>query len=199
MSEAARQLVRWLDELGRISDERGVLTRTFLSPAMRRANTRVAAWMRAAGLSVREDPIGNLIGRCEGFDPAAKTLLIGSHLDTVRDAGRFDGALGVLLPIMALAELRRRGITLPCAVEVVGFSEEEGVRFSSAYLGSKGYTGRLRAAEMKLRDGEGVSVREAMNTWSRLTSRGGNGAAATKSSLRVGRKSLVFPPVQDPT
>ena len=99
----AKQLVRWLDELGRISDERGKLTRTFLSRAMRRANDRVARWMRAAGLTVREDAVGNLIGRMEGARPGAKTLLLGSHLDTVRDAGRFDGALGVLLPIAAMA------------------------------------------------------------------------------------------------
>ena len=166
---ATRQLVRWLDELGRISDERGRLTRTFLSPAMRRANAHVARWMRAAGLSVREDPVGNVIGRREGATARAQTLLLGSHLDTVRDAGRFDGALGVLLPIVAVAKLRRRGVSLPFAVEVVGFSEEEGVRFSSAYLGSKGFSGQLRAADLALRDAEGVSVREAMRRWSGLT------------------------------
>src|SRR3954466_8515415 len=123
---AAKQLVRWLDELGRISDERGKLTRTFLSPAMRRANTRVPTWMRTAGMTVREDAVGNVIGRLEAAQPDAKMLLLGSHLDTVRDAGKFDGALGVLLPIAALGELRRRGVKLPFAVEALGFSEEEG-------------------------------------------------------------------------
>ncbi len=166
---ACRELVRRLDALGRISDERGKLTRTFLSPAMRRANTQVAAWMRAAGLAVREDAYGNLIGRVEGASGQAKTLLLGSHLDTVRDAGRFDGALGVLLPISALAELRRRGVSLPFAVEVLGFSEEEGVRFASAYLGSKGYLGRLRAPELNGRDAAGVSVREAIERWNALS------------------------------
>jgi allantoate deiminase len=133
---------------------------------MRLANARVAAWMRAAGLAVREDAVGNVIGRWEPEAPAAakRTLLLGSHLDTVRDAGRFDGALGVVLPIVALAELRRRGVKLPFAVEVVGFSEEEGVRFSSAYLGSKGFAGRLRAADLARRDAEGVSVRAALST-----------------------------------
>src|SRR5262249_19254334 len=105
-----QQLVRRLDELGRISDEPKRLTRTFLSPAMRRANAVVGKWMREAGLAVREDATGNLIGRLAGAQPGAKTLLIGSHLDTVRDAGRFDGPLGVLLPIAALGELRRRGV-----------------------------------------------------------------------------------------
>ena len=139
MATAAQQLVRMLDELGRVSDEPGKLTRTFLSPSMRRANAQVAQWMRAAGLAVREDAVGSLIGRLEGETPGAKTLLLGSHLDSVRDAGRFDGPLGVLLPIVALGELKRRGVVLPFAIEVLGFSEEEGVRFASAYLGSKGY------------------------------------------------------------
>ena len=163
---AVKQLVSWLDEVGGISDEPGRLTRTFLSPAMKRANTAVAAWMRQGGMSVRTDLVGNLIGRLESTRRGAKTLLLGSHLDTVRDAGRFDGALGVLLPIVALGELRRRGVTPPFAVEVLGFSEEEGVRFSSAYLGSKGFTGQLRAADLMLRDSDGVSVREAMAKWS---------------------------------
>ncbi|MEY2878635.1 MAG: Hydantoin utilization protein [Verrucomicrobiota bacterium] len=193
MADGAKQLVRWLDELGRISDESGKLTRTFLSPAMRRANDRVAQWMRAAGLTVREDAVGNLIGRIEAASCRAgsltppgltevartsrrgrrpgptttKTLLLGSHLDTVRDAGKFDGALGVLLPIVALAELKRRGVALPFAVEVLGFSEEEGVRFASAYLGSKGYAGKLTAADLARRDADGVSVREVIGSWRR--------------------------------
>ena len=157
-----KQLAKWLDELGRVSDEEGKLTRTFLSPAMRRANRTVATWMSAAGLAPREDAAGNLIGRLGGSTPKAKTLLLGSHLDTVRDAGRFDGAVGVLLPIAALAELRRRKVKLPFAVEVLGFSEEEGVRFSSAYLGSKAFTGTLGSADLRLRDAQGVSVLEAL-------------------------------------
>jgi len=162
---AAKQLVTWLDQLGRISDDAGGLTRTFLSPAMRRANAQVARWMAAAGLAVREDAMGNLIGRVEGSSPRAPTLWLGSHLDTVPRAGRFDGALGVLAPIAALAELRRRGVTLPFAVEVLGFSEEEGVRFSSGYLGSKAFTGQLRAADLARRDADGVTVREAAARW----------------------------------
>lgn len=152
MIHAEKLLVRMLDELGRVTDEPGRLTRTFLSPAMERANLLVGRWMRAADLTVREDDTGNLIGRLEAANPKAKTLLLGSHLDTVRNAGRFDGALGVVLPIVALMELRRRGVQLPYAVEVLGFSEEEAVRFTGVYLGSKAYTGRLRAADLKLTD-----------------------------------------------
>ncbi len=145
-----------------MTDEPGRLTRTFLSPAMQRANALVAGWMKKAGLKVRVDTVGNLVGRLESTNRKAKTLLLGSHLDTVRDAGKFDGPLGVLLPIVALAELKRRGVALPFHVEVIGFSEEEGVRFASAYLGSKGYCGKLTAADLAMRDTDGISVGDAL-------------------------------------
>lgn len=165
MKDPAQTLVRWLDTLGRISEEPRRLTRTFLSDAMRRANAHVATLMSKAGLAVHEDATANLIGRLEGPNPQAATLVLGSHLDTVRDAGRFDGALGVLLPIMALAELRRRRVLLPFAVEVVGFSEEEGVRFARAYLGSKGYSRQLAAADRKARDDAGLSAGDVLRQW----------------------------------
>ncbi|HEY4301094.1 MAG TPA: allantoate amidohydrolase [Candidatus Didemnitutus sp.] len=163
----AAELVRKLDELGRVTDVPGELTRTFLSPAMRAASQLVGSWMSDAGLSVTTDRIGNLIGRLPGSNSSGKTFVLGSHLDTVRNAGRFDGALGVLLPIVALADLRRRGVTLPFSVEVVGFSEEEGVRFASGYLGSKAYCGRLSASDLAICDDEGVSVREVIARWNR--------------------------------
>jgi allantoate deiminase len=167
MANGAQQLVRMLDELGRVTDEPGRLTRTFLSPAMKRANALVAGWMKEAGLAVRVDTVGNLIGRLEAHtsNPRPKTLLLGSHLDTVRDAGRFDGPLGVLLPIVALAELKRSGVKLPFQVEVLGFAEEEGVRFASAYLGSEAYMGRLRESSLKLADAEGITVRQALESF----------------------------------
>jgi allantoate deiminase len=157
-----RLLARRLDELGRVSDEDDCLTRTFLSPAMDRANALVGGWMRETGLVVRQDETGNLIGRSEAAHANEKTLLFGSHLDTVRNAGRFDGALGVVLPIVALAELRSRGVQLPFAVEVLGFSEEEAVRFTGAYIGSKAYTGELRVADLKLRDSGGSTLRHVI-------------------------------------
>ena len=168
MANAAQQLVRMLDELGRVTDEPGHLTRTFLSPAMERANHVICGWMKAAGLTVREDDTGNLVGRLEPQtpNPKPKTLLLGSHLDTVRNAGRFDGALGVLLPIVAMGELKRRGVELPFAVEVLGFSEEEAVRFTGAYIGSKAYTGRLAAADLKLTDARGQTLRSVIEAHS---------------------------------
>lgn len=167
MPSAAQSLSRRLRELSRISDEPGRLTRTFLSPAMARANRQVASWMRAAGLRTRVDAVGNLIGTTATSGRRRPVLLLGSHLDTVRDAGRFDGALGVLLPIVALEDLHRRGITLAYDVEVIGFSEEEGVRFSRAYLGSEGYVGSLPAAALKLRDPRGISIGESLRRFNR--------------------------------
>jgi allantoate deiminase len=164
LDQAARTLARHLEQLSKVSDERGATTRTFMSPAMRRANALVGTWMRKAGLKVREDHVGNVIGRLEAPAGGKATFLMGSHLDTVVHAGRFDGALGVLLPIVALEILRSRGTPLPFAVEVIGFSEEEGVRFTSAYLGSKGYTGRLTKADLRLRDPQGVSVADVLAT-----------------------------------
>ncbi|MFM8617101.1 MAG: allantoate amidohydrolase [Opitutaceae bacterium] len=164
MTKDVQELARRLAELGRITDEPGRLTRTFLSPAMARSNRRVARWMRAAGLAVRFDPVGNVIGTTarRGTRAGRRTLLLGSHLDTVRDAGIFDGALGVLLPLTALEVLRRRCVRLPFDVEVIGFSEEEGVRFSSAYLGSEGYAGRLTPRRLCVTDANGITAGEAL-------------------------------------
>src|ERR1019366_7992598 len=126
-----------IDALGRISDEAGFLTRTFCSPAMHRATELVGSWMCAAGMKVRVDAIGNLIGHYPGATRHGKILLLGSHLDTVRNAGKFDGPLGVILAIACVEQLRRNKLPLAFAVEVSGSAEEEGVRFQTAVLGSR--------------------------------------------------------------
>jgi allantoate deiminase len=147
------------DRLARYSEaDPPRLTRTFLSPPMRGVHREVGAWMAAAGMSVRVDGIGNIVGRYEGAMAGAPALLIGSHLDTVPDAGKFDGVLGVMLGIAATEALGGR--RLPVAIEVVGFSEEEGCRFSTPYLGSLGFTGRLTAELLGLRGADGTSVSE---------------------------------------
>jgi allantoate deiminase len=143
---AARVLER-CDRLAEISEEPGRLTRRFGTPAMRRANALVAGWMREAGLDTREDGVGNLIGR-RGEGPV---LMLGSHLDTVIDAGRYDGPLGVLIAIEAAARVDR-------PLEVVGFADEEGVRFGTAYLGSSAMAGRFDPAWLDLRDDDGVRL-----------------------------------------
>jgi allantoate deiminase len=139
--------MRRCDELGRISEERDCLTRTFASPAMKRANQLVGSWMRQAGMTVREDAAFNLIGRWPAAKRSAKTLVIGSHLDTVRNAGKYDGPLGVLLGI-AVAQ-RLRGLHLPFHLEVVGFSDEEGVKYHTTYLGSRAMLGLLTKNDLK--------------------------------------------------
>src|SRR5712671_5797178 len=129
----AEAVMERIEVLAAISDEPGRLMRTFCSPAMRRANDRVAGWMRAAGMTTREDAIGNLIGHYSGAVPEAKTLLLGSHLDTVRDAGKFDGSLGVLAAIACVHQLHETQTRLPFAIEIAGFSDEEGVRYQTTY------------------------------------------------------------------
>src|SRR5690349_309651 len=117
----AKELMARCDALGNISDESGRLTRTFASPAMRRANKLVGSWMRDAGMQVREDAAFNLLGRWNSPQRGAKTFLLGSHLDTVRDAGKYDGPLGVLTAIAAVQHLRERRVQLPFNIEIIGF------------------------------------------------------------------------------
>jgi allantoate deiminase len=137
------QVARRCRELARISEEEGRLTRWFAGPAMGRANALVGRWMEEAGMAVRTDAAGNLVGHLPGSDPEAGTLLLGSHLDTVRDAGAFDGPLGVLAAIECVARIRAEEVSLPFSVDVLGFSDEEGLRFGTAYLGSRALAGSL--------------------------------------------------------
>lgn len=152
----AEQIMARCDELGAITDEPGRITRTFRSPAMQRANALVGSWMAGAGLEVREDAAFNLIGRWPSPNAKAKTLLLGSHLDTVRDAGKYDGPLGVVVAIGAIEHLKGQGIELPFHVEIIGFSDEEGVRYQTTYLGSRAITGMLTKKDLKLIDEKGI-------------------------------------------
>jgi allantoate deiminase len=144
----AQLVMQRCDALAEITDEPGKITRTFASPAMRRTNQVVSSWMREASLHVHEDAAFNLFGRWNSIQRGAKTLLLGSHLDTVRDAGKYDGPLGVLTAIAAVELLHERGVKLPFHLEVVGFSDEEGVRYHSTYLGSRALAGTLTAADL---------------------------------------------------
>jgi allantoate deiminase len=164
VSDATSTLVERLVQLGQITDEPGSLTRTFLSPAMFEANQLVQRWMEQAGLVTDIDPWGNLIGRLESKNPEAKVLLLGSHLDTVRNAGRYDGPLGVLLGLAACEEMQRAGPSLPFHVDVLAFSDEEGVRYHSTYLGSKAIAGLITKEDLKLTDEAGVTLGEAVGS-----------------------------------
>jgi allantoate deiminase len=163
LTDAATVLERCA-RLGVISEEDGLLMRRFGTVAMRRANELVAGWMREAGLSTREDAIGNLFGR-RGDGPV---LMVGSHLDTVRDAGRYDGPLGVLV---AIAAAQRTEVPL----EVAGFADEEGLRFNTAYLGSAPLAGRFDPAWLAFTDEDGVALADLLP---------GDPATAARSDLR---------------
>lgn len=157
---AAGRLLERCDRLAEFSDGPVGITRTFLSPAMVRANMALEDWMHAAGMEVRQDAAGNLIGRLRSAKPNAKVLLVGSHLDTVPNAGRYDGILGVLAGL-SLAE-HFAGRPLPFHLDVVAFSEEEGVRFRTPYLGSAAVAGTFDPAWMQLQDGDGFTVEDVL-------------------------------------
>ena len=146
------------------SEEPGRLTRTYLSAPMHQVHALLAAWMVEAGMTVRLDPAANLIGRypAAGGSDTAPAILLGSHLDTVPDAGRFDGMLGVLLGIAAVRALNLAGRALPFAIEVVGFAEEEGVRYQTPYLGSLALAGRFDPALLDLVDASCVRMADAL-------------------------------------
>ncbi len=158
-------IVARLTELAAVTDEHGALTRLYLSPAHRKAADLVMGWMREAGMSARIDAVGNVVGRYEANRASAKTLLLGSHIDTVRDAGRYDGNLGVVAAIEIVAALHRLGRRPPFAIEVVAFGDEEGVRFPSALGGSRALAGRFDPAMLDERDSSGVTRREALEAF----------------------------------
>jgi allantoate deiminase len=157
MSAEAELLLRRCDQLAACTEEPGRITRPFATDSMRRANELVAGWMRAAGMAVRRDSVGNLLGRYEAA-PGMPTLLLGSHLDSVRDAGRYDGPLGVLAAVAVVERLHAAGRRLPFALEVLAFADEEGLRFGTSYLGSAALAGSFAPALLARVDGSAPSV-----------------------------------------
>jgi allantoate deiminase len=155
-------IVRRIDELAAISETPNHLARIFLTPEHRIAADLILGWMREAGMSAHLDAIGNVCGRYEGDRPGLPCLMLGSHYDTVRDAGKWDGPLGLITAIACVADLHRRGRRLPFAVEVTGFADEEGVRFASTLLGSRAVAGTFDESVLNVRDKAGVSMRDAL-------------------------------------
>jgi N-carbamoyl-L-amino-acid hydrolase len=144
-------------------DPAGPLTVTYLTPAHRACQAQLLHWMRDCGFDEAEvDAAGNVVGRYRGLDPQAPRLLTGSHFDTVRDAGRYDGRLGIFVPMVAVRELHRRGRRLPFGIELVAFAEEEGQRYPATFLGSSALAGDFDPAWLDLRDAAGVPMREAL-------------------------------------
>jgi allantoate deiminase len=162
MDKYARTAMERCDALAGFSEEPGRLTRRFATPALRQANAAVAEWMRAAGMTARHDNVGNVIGRYEAAQAGAPTLLLGSHLDSVRDAGKYDGPLGVLVALACVQRLHDQGRRLPFAIELFGFADEEGVRYHTAYLGSKVVAGTLDPSYLARVDAVGIAMSDAI-------------------------------------
>ena len=150
------------DLLGQRSDRDDCLMRLFCSPAMKLAHEDLSAWMANAGLVPHLDALGNLIGKPANDEPQRPVLLIGSHLDTVVNAGKFDGMLGVLLGLGVVEAIKESGNSLPFDIHVIAFSEEEGVRYRLPFIGSAGIAGIFDPADLDRLDGEGVSMRDAL-------------------------------------
>ncbi|HVH63078.1 MAG TPA: allantoate amidohydrolase [Candidatus Dormibacteraeota bacterium] len=159
----ARTVMERCQELAECSEEEGMITRPIASEAMRRAQALVTGWMEAAGMAVTPDNIGNLRARYPGDGDAV--MLLGSHIDSARDAGKYDGPLGVLTAIAAVQHLRDQGRRLPFAIEVLAFADEEGLRFPTTYLGSKVVAGMFNPRDLELTDARGVSLRSAIESF----------------------------------
>jgi allantoate deiminase len=167
----ARTVLERCERLARCSEEPGRLTRRFGTPALTEARDLVDGWMREAGLYTRRDPLGNLFGRRPGGrvtgDRSAgggeRALLLGSHIDSVRGAGRYDGPLGVLVALACVERVRHT--SLPFALEVVAFADEEGVRYGTGYLGSSVPAGRFDEAWLERVDADGTTLADAVRSW----------------------------------
>ena len=156
------EIVGRINQLAMISETPEHLARIFLSLEHRTAADLILSWMREAGMAAHLDAIGNVCGRYEGDRLGLPCLMLGSHYDTVRDAGKWDGPLGLLTAISCVADLNKRGRRLPFAVEVVGFADEEGVRFASTLLGSRAVAGTFVESALNARDRDGISMRDAL-------------------------------------
>ena len=159
----AEVVMRRCDELAACTAEPGIVFRPFATESMRAAHELVSGWMSEAGMRVTRDNIGNLRGSYEGTGTG--TLLLGSHLDSVRDAGRYDGPLGVMVAIAAVKRLHDEGRRQPFGIEVLAFADEEGVRYGTTYLGSRAVSGTFDAADLTRQDADGVAMADAIRAF----------------------------------
>jgi allantoate deiminase len=159
----AREVIARCQVLARFSEDPGSIRRTFLSPPMRDCHREIIGWLAPLGVTSKVDAVGNLHILAKTAPPNAPRLLIGSHLDTVPNAGAYDGILGVVLGIALLTAIDRQ--KLPFAIEVIGFSEEEGVRFATPFIGSRALVGALDDEVLNRRDAQGISIRSAIENF----------------------------------
>ncbi|MCW2244536.1 allantoate deiminase [Azospirillum fermentarium] len=155
-------LLARLETLAGFTDGGTALTRLYLSPAHRAAAGWLAGWMEQAGMTAHVDAAGNVVGRYEGATPGAPAVLLGSHIDSVRNAGKYDGTLGVVTAVAVVEELNRRGERLPFALEVIAFGDEEGVRFPVIFSGTRAVAGTFDPACLHAADADGVRLGEAL-------------------------------------
>ncbi|MFL6618569.1 MAG: allantoate amidohydrolase, partial [Povalibacter sp.] len=163
-SPAGAEIMSMVDQLASFSEQQDALTCSFLSSAHRAAAQCIRDWMLAAGMDAQIDAIGNIVGRLHAGVPHAKTLITGSHYDTVIDAGKYDGRLGIVLPIVVATALRQNGSSLPFDLEIVAFADEEGVRFKSTFLGSSALAGSFDTSLLDQIDSEGITLRQALES-----------------------------------
>ena len=159
--------MEWLDglELAECSEDPAELTRRYLTPEHARAAELIMRRMREAGMRARLDAVGNVVGSFPGRRPGARRLILGSHQDTVRNAGKYDGALGVMLPIACLRSLHERGERLDYPIDVIAFGDEEGLRFQATLFGSRAVAGSLDSETLQAVDEDGVHLHEAMRSF----------------------------------
>ncbi|WP_226662564.1 allantoate amidohydrolase [Microbulbifer aggregans] len=162
---SAERLLQRCDLLAAISATEGSICRTYLTDEHRRCNQQVMQWMYEAGMETRTDAAGNCWGHYAGSDADGQTLVLGSHLDTVPGAGRYDGILGVLAAIEVVSRFHHRGKRFPFHIDVVGFADEEGSRFGATLLGSRAVAGQWDPGLLELRDADGVSMAEAFTAF----------------------------------
>jgi N-carbamoyl-L-amino-acid hydrolase len=161
-------VMQWCETIGAWSDADNTgaadfdLTCAYMTPAHRKTAAQLADWMRESGMDAHIDAVGNVVGVYRSDVEGAKTLMTGSHYDTVRNGGKYDGRLGILLPIAIVRHLHQRGEKMPFHFEIVGFAEEEGVRFKSTFLGSNAVTGRFDLSLLDQLDMDGISMRQAL-------------------------------------
>ncbi len=196
IASAARRVMGRCEELARVTSTPGSITRVYLSPEHARVNRLAAEWMRELGMTTRQDAAGNQVGRLAPAGvPDAPALLLGSHLDTVPDAGRYDGIVGVLMALEVVRLLRRvddegtASSPFPFALEVIAFSDEEGTRFGKALLGSSAVAGQWDPAWWELADADGLTLREAFRDFGLDPGAWARPRAGPTSSWRTSRRT----------
>ena len=181
------------EALSKFTEDAPRITRTYLTPQHRAAGDFIRNLMREARMAADYDALGNVVGHYDAAMPGAPVLISGSHMDSVRNAGKYDGLFGILSAIACVRDLARRGLRLPFAIEVVAFGDEEGVRFGSTLLGSRAMAGSFDPEWLERKDGKGITLRKALadfgcdpEGWRRLDRRGQGVAAYIEAHIEQG-------------